>query len=138
MIINSLCGCGDYVNTAAKNYLHSLKEVLKAFVKIQVIDAQNNAPNGMCMLPKTIGELTEDNQDLIDAIKGHVSEIACAFVELIKEAQALDEIKKTKSAEELTIHLQIQIAGLRTFAKIDNNTVKRETIIDDIYNHYPF
>ena len=118
--------------------LDSPMEVLKAFVKIQVIDAQNKAPNGMCMLSKTIGELTEDNQDLIDATKSHVSEIACAFVELIIEAQALDEIKKTKSAEDLAIHLQIQIAGLRTFAKVDNDSVKLAAIIDDIFKHYPF
>jgi AcrR family transcriptional regulator len=113
-------------------------EVLKAFVKIQVIDTQQDAPNGMCMLAKTISELTEDNQELIDTTKAHMGEIAQAFIQLIEKAKALGEIDNSKNAQALAIHLQIQIAGLRTFAKINNDKKLLAKKIDEIFSHYPF
>lgn len=113
-------------------------EVLRAFVKAQVIDTQCDAPNGMCMLTKTIGELTEDNQELIDVTKEHMSEIAIEFVKLIEEAQAAGEVDKSKNAQELATHVQIQIVGLRTFAKISKETTQLDSMIDNIFKHYPF
>lgn len=113
-------------------------DALKAFVKVQVIDSQHDAPNGMCMLAKTIGELTDDNQELIDITKQHLGEIATEFVKLIEEAQELGEIDKTKKAEDLATHVQIQIAGLRTFAKMSEDKNKLAIMIDNIFSHYPF
>ncbi len=113
-------------------------EALKAFVKIQVLNSQQDSPNGMCMLAKTIGELTEDNQELIDATKEHMGEITREFITLIKESQALGEIDNQKSAEDLAIHIQIQIAGLRTFAKINNDKKLLAAKIEEMFAHYPF
>ncbi|QBY05668.1 TetR/AcrR family transcriptional regulator [Thalassotalea sp. HSM 43] len=112
--------------------------VLKAFIKAQVIDSQENAPNGVCMLSKTISELTEENQDLIDITKQHLAEIANEFIVLIKQAQDMSLIKSNKSAEDLASHLQVQIAGLRTFAKVHNDKDKLDAMIEDIFSHYPF
>jgi len=111
---------------------------LKAFMKLAVVESQNSAPNGICMLSKTIAELTDDNQDLIDETKTHLASIASAFVMLIKEAQVLGEIDQDKNAEDLATHIQIQITGLRTFAKINNDKTKVNAMIDDIFTHYPF
>ncbi|MCI2283589.1 TetR/AcrR family transcriptional regulator [Colwellia sp. MSW7] len=113
-------------------------EVLKAFIKIQVVDTAKDSPNGMCMLAKTIGELTEDNQTLIDTTKTYMNEIASEFIKLIEQGQAMGEINKDKNSKDLAIHVQIQIAGLRTFAKISNDKSKLETMIDNIFVHYPF
>ena len=113
-------------------------EALKAFVKIQVIDTKDDAPNGMCMLAKTIGELTEDNQNLIDTTKAYLGEIANQFVNIIEEAQAMGEIDKDKNSSDLASRIQIQIAGLRTFAKIDGDKNKLDAMIEDIFTHYPF
>ncbi|WP_394130811.1 TetR/AcrR family transcriptional regulator [Shewanella maritima] len=111
---------------------------LKAFVQKQVIDTQEGAPNGMCMLAKTMGELTDENQELIDITKAHLGEIAAEFEALIQQAQSLGEVAKTKSAKDLANHVQIQIAGLRTFAKINNDKSQLHTMIDEIFSHYPF
>jgi len=111
---------------------------LNAFVKEQVINSQTNAPNGMCMLAKTMGELTEENQELIDITKGHLNEIALGLASLIKQAQVNGEIDKAKNAEELAQHVQIQIAGLRTFAKINFDKALLNKKIDDIFDHHPF
>ena len=108
---------------------------LEAFVKAQVVDTQNTAPNGMCMLAKTLGELTEDNQDLIDITKTHLGEISMAFVNLIEQAQQLNEVDSTKNAQELANHVQIQIAGLRTFAKINHDQALLLRKISDIFQH---
>jgi AcrR family transcriptional regulator len=113
-------------------------EVLKAFVKAQVIDTQSDAPNGVCMLAKTMGELTPENQDLIDTTKQHLAEISKEFVALIKEAQASGVIDASKDAQELAIHVQIQITGLRTFAKLSSDKALLSSKIDDIFCHYPF
>lgn len=137
---------------ALKNYtsmsleqLESLKtqytspiDVLRTFIKAQVIDAQTNAPNGMCMLAKTMSELTEENQELIDVTKGHLTEIGQAFIHLIEQAQALGEIAQDKVPQDLANHLQIQIAGLRTFAKMNRDKALLAAKIDDIFTHHPF
>ena len=113
-------------------------EALKAFVKIQVIDTPENAPNGMCMLTKTLTELTDDHQDLIEATKAHLQQIEWEFEKLIKEAQSLGEVDKNKEPQYLVSHIQIQIAGLRTYAKMNNDKSRLNTIINDIFTHYPF
>ena len=113
-------------------------DALKAFVKAQVIDTQTDAPNGVCMLSKTLSELTEENQTLIEVTKACLGEIANEMIALIEKAKALGEINKNKDSQELTQHVQIQIAGLRTFAKINSDKKLLDTKIEAIFNHYPF
>ncbi len=113
-------------------------ETLKAFVKAQVIDTQTDAPNGVCMLAKTLGELTPENQELVDATKAHLAEISREFVTLIEEAQTLGTIDVNKAPEELASHVQILITGLRTFAKLNNDKVLLNAKVDDIFCHHPF
>lgn len=111
---------------------------LKAFVKAQVIDTLTNAPSGMCMLSKTIGELTEQNQDLIDVTRSCLMEVGNALSELVKRGQEIGEITDNKTANELATHVQIQIAGLRTFAKINPDEALLNSKIDEIFCYYPF
>ncbi|WP_232525260.1 TetR/AcrR family transcriptional regulator [Motilimonas pumila] len=113
-------------------------DVLKAFVKSQVIDTQTDAPNGVCMLAKTMSELTEENQELIDVTKAHLGEISQQFEELIKEAQIQGLIDTEKDPEALASHIQIQITGLRTFAKLNKDKALLHSKIDDIFCHHPF
>lgn len=120
------------------NEYDSPTDVLKAFVKAQVIDTQNDAPNGMCMLAKTIGELTEENQEIIDTTRNHLGEIVNAFIKLIAQGQVRGEISKDKTVEDLASRVQIQIAGLRTYAKINRDKNMLNNKIEDIFTHYPF
>lgn len=121
-----------------KNAHDSPMQALKAFVKYQVIETKETAPSGMCMLTKTISELTEDNQALIDIAKEHLSEIAREFAQLITQAQAKGEIAKQKSAATLAHYVQVQIAGLRSFAKINDDEQILVEMIDGFFAHYPF
>lgn len=113
-------------------------EALKHFVKYQVITTKENSPNSMCMLTKTINELTSDNQELIDITKAHIEEIGQEFAKLIEQSKALGEINSEKSALELAKYLQVQIAGLRTFAKIDGVENNLDKMINECFEHYPF
>ncbi|MFC1233483.1 TetR/AcrR family transcriptional regulator [Vibrio sp. F74] len=113
-------------------------EALKALVKSQVITTQDNGPNGVCMLTKTLNELTDDSQELVDITKSHVIEIATEFVCLLEKAKALGELDENKEAQALASHLQIQITGLRTYAKIMDDKNKLDEMINSMFKHYPF
>jgi TetR/AcrR family transcriptional regulator, transcriptional repressor for nem operon len=112
-------------------------DVLKAFVKILVIDTQTDAPNGVCMLAKTMGELTQENQELIDVTKALLAEISREFVVLIKEAQAQRIIDAGRDPEDLASHVQIQITGLRTFAKLNSDKALLNAKVENIFRYHP-
>lgn len=120
------------------NENESAVNTLKVFIRSQVVETQTDAPNGICMLSKTLSELTEDNQDLIDITNGHLNEIGEKLFSIIEWGQTLNEIDKDKDAKTLAQHLQIQIAGLRTFAKMTTDKSLLEKKVQEIFNHYPF
>ncbi len=60
------------------------------------------------------------------------------MVLLIEQAKANGEIDKAKDARELVEHIQIQIAGLRTFAKINSDKQLLVKKIETIFINYPF
>lgn len=120
------------------NENESAIDTLKVFIRSQVVETQTGAPNGICMLSKTLSELTEDNQDLIDITNGHLNEIGEKLCSIIEWGQTLNEIDKDKDAKTIAQHLQIQIAGLRTFAKMTTDKSLLEEKVEEIFNHYPF
>lgn len=113
-------------------------EALKTFVKSQVIATQDNAPNGVCMLTKTLNELTDDSQELVDITKAHVMKIAAEFVSILEKAKALGELDENKEAQVLASYLQIQMTGLRTHVKIMDDKNKLDEMINSMFKHYPF
>lgn len=113
-------------------------ETLRVFINQQVVDNHNSAPNNMCMLTKTLGELTSDDQDLIDATKTCFAEVTYEFEQLFNAAQQQGQISQVKTAKELAQHLQIQIAGLRTFSKLNDDKPALQRLVDELFNHYPF
>ncbi|MBU2871860.1 TetR/AcrR family transcriptional regulator [Colwellia sp. E2M01] len=111
---------------------------LKAFVIMQVVDTQKDAPNGMCMLAKTVGELTDEHQELLTTARSSLLRIEQAFVSLIEEAQSLGEISQDKDAKRLASHVMIQINGLRTYATANNGNASLNDLINDMFTQYPF
>lgn len=111
---------------------------LKAFVELQVIDSIDNSPNSMCMLTKTLSELTSEQQSLLDITKAHIRELTDQFVILIEEAQHYGEVEKSKNAQDLADFIMVQIAGLRTFAKLNTDKSKLSEMIEQLFLNYPF
>lgn len=121
-----------------QNEHDSLLEPLKALVKLQVIPTQNNSANTVCMLVKTLNELTEESQELVDITKGHLTEFLAAFVLILEKAKALGELDENKDAQEIANYLQIQMTGLRTYAKIMDDKNKLDEMINSMFKNYPF
>ncbi len=110
---------------------------LKAFVKQAVINTQQDAPSCVCMLAKTVAELTEEQSELFQVARDSLKQVERQFEKLITEAQQLDEVSRDKDAMELARFVQIQITGLRMYAKTSTD-VPLEKMIDDMFEHYPF
>ncbi|WP_394126780.1 TetR/AcrR family transcriptional regulator [Vibrio hepatarius] len=113
-------------------------EGLKEFVKHIVINTKHGAPNGMCMLAKTIGELTDEHQELLEEAQACFKKMECTFTDVITQAQQCNDISAEKDPVKLARHLQVQVAGLRTYAKACDDDELLEEMIDDIFLHYPF
>jgi len=117
---------------------HSPLQALKCFVVQQVIQSQTQAPNGICLLVKTITELTEKNNELLKLAKDLLANIEESFVQIIQEAQHLGEINTQQDPQNLARYVQIQISGLRTYAKIHSDEKLLLELINKMFTHYPF
>ncbi|MDV5169874.1 TetR/AcrR family transcriptional regulator [Photobacterium rosenbergii] len=116
---------------------------LKLFMEQLVINTQHGAPSGMCMLAKTVAELTGEHEELLQEAKRSFRKMESEFEKLIVEAQELGEIDKEKDPHQLARHIQVQISGLRTYARVngsddDENGAPLKQMIEDVFNHYPF
>lgn len=106
---------------------------LKAFVETAVITSQSKAPSGMCMLTKTISELTEENIELLAEAKRLLTKVEASFVAALQEAQVTGEVNKNKDVKRLASYLQVQIMGLRTYARINNDMQMITEMVDSVF-----
>jgi hypothetical protein len=60
------------------------------------------------------------------------------FAKLVIEAQQAGEISQDRDAKHLARHVQVQIAGLRTYAKTCDDLELLNTMVEDIFKHHPF
>lgn len=106
---------------------------LKAFVEEAVITSQTCAPSGMCMLAKTVSELTQENAALLAHAKLLLQQIETSFATTFLEAQACAEINKNQDVKYLASYLQVQIMGLRSYAKISHDKQVVTKMVDSIF-----
>ena len=96
-------------------------EALREFLSSVVI-SQSQAPSNMCMLVKTISELTDDNAELLAEAQQLLGNVEAAFAKLFAQAQANGELDSSKDPKRLASLLQIQIMGLRAYARANEGT----------------
>jgi AcrR family transcriptional regulator len=111
---------------------------LKLFIQQLVCRTDCRQPSGMCMLAKTVAELTEEQGELLQAAKNALKRMEKEFEKVIQAAQDASELSTDKDPAILARHVQIQIAGLRTYARIHDGEAPLEQMIDDIFTHHPF
>jgi AcrR family transcriptional regulator len=112
---------------------------LKLFVNRLILDNLDGTPSCMCMIVKSISELTEsDNKVLLDEAKSLLLGVEAQFADIISQAIAQHEIPAHKDPLELASYLQVQIMGLRTYARVNNNEVMVKKFIDNIFMVAPF
>lgn len=108
---------------------------LKLFIRDAVIGCREKAPSGMCMLVKTISELTGENADLLEQAKGLVKEMEHAFMEVLIQAQELGEIDANKAPDRLARSVQVQLMGLRAYVRANDGDEEIDALIDDAFAH---
>ena len=114
-------------------------EGLKLFIRKLVIENLEGKPSCMCMIVKSISELTDaDNKELLDEAKLLLANVENKFAEIITEAIELGEINSDKDAKELASYVQIQIIGLRTYARVNSNINTINKFVNEIFIGSPF
>jgi TetR/AcrR family transcriptional regulator, transcriptional repressor for nem operon len=113
-------------------------ETLKLLMQHSVLGTKKHSPSAVCMLAKTIAELTEDNDDLLDEAKQLFHLVEHKLEDIIAEAIALNEFKTQKDALSLARYLQIQLMGLRSFASTCDNEALIKQMIIDVWDSSPF
>jgi AcrR family transcriptional regulator len=112
---------------------------LKLFIRKLVIENLDGKPSCMCMIVKSISELTDaDNKELLDEAKMLLANVEHKFSEIIDEAIEQGEINADKDSKQLASYLQVQIIGLRTYARVNNNIETINTFVDEIFVGSPF
>lgn len=111
---------------------------LKQFFNSVVIDSRQTAPSSMCMLVKTISELTEDNSELLSEAKRLLAAVEQSFQQILESAKEQGELSQSENTERLARYLQMQMMGLRAYARTTDSDAKLAQMIEDIFNHEPF
>lgn len=109
---------------------------LKHFIHTVIVCNSATAPSGMCMIVKTVAELTQnDSPDLLAHATNILEGIEASFAVLFGQAIDSGEISAEKDPVELARYFQIQIIGLRTYAQVTNDNDAVEKYIDDIFKN---
>ena len=109
---------------------------LKHFIHTVIVCNRATAPSGMCMIVKTVAELTQnDSPELLAHATSILEGIEASFAKLFAQAVDSGEIGKDKDPIELARYLQIQIIGLRTYAQVTNDQQAVERYIDNIFKN---
>ena len=117
---------------AEKTILDGLKHFLRSITTCN----KEAMPSGMCMIVKSIAELTQnDHPDLLANATQILSRIEISFRDIFQQAINNGEINKAKDPTELARYFQIQIIGLRTYAQVTNSTCAIDKFIDNIFEN---
>ena len=109
---------------------------LQHFIHTVIVCNKATAPSGMCMIVKTVAELTQnDSPELLAHATSILEGIEASFTTLFAQAVDSGEIGKDKDPIELARYLQIQIIGLRTYAQVTNDQQAVERYIDNIFKN---
>ncbi len=108
-------------------------EALKTFMLDVVCRKTGDSPSDMCMLAKTVAELTEENAQLLEAAKGHLKRIEDAFAQLLVKAQQEGQISKDKDPQHLAKTLQIQLMGLRAYARASGGSTQLQAFVEETF-----
>ncbi len=110
-------------------------EGLKLFIWDSVVGCRTSAPSGMCMLVKTISELTHENAELLDEAQRLLQSVEATFAAILLQAQERGDIDRSKSPERLARYLQVQLMGLRAYARANKGDEQIDTLINDVFEN---
>lgn len=107
---------------------------LQAYIRCVVIERRDRAPSDMCMLVKTVAEITEIHPELLQQSQALMRKTEQRFADLLEQAQRIGEIPAHKDPQLLAKYLQVQLIGLRTYLRSSQEPDSVETLISEIFN----
>lgn len=108
-------------------------EALQAFMTSVVCRPASDSPSDMCMLAKTVAELTGENEELLEEAKGHLKRIENAFAELLVQAQRDGTVDKNRDPKRMASFLQIQLMGLRAYSRANGDDKQLQEFVDEAF-----
>jgi len=108
-------------------------EALQAFMTSVICRPASDSPSDMCMLAKTVAELTEENGELLEEAKGHLKRIENAFAELLVQAQRDGTVDKNRDPKRMASFLQIQLMGLRAYSRANGDDKQLQEFVDEAF-----
>lgn len=108
-------------------------DALKAFITENVSTTKGSSPSDMCMLAKTVAELTQDNAELLAEAKRLLKTIEVAFTELAAKAQQQGALDKDKDPQRIASFLQMQLMGLKAYSRATDGKANIKALIDDAF-----
>ncbi|WP_420598714.1 TetR/AcrR family transcriptional regulator [Neptuniibacter sp.] len=109
---------------------------LKQFVICIGLSEAEETPNEMCMLVKSISELTEENLELLEQAKALLQSMESIFTEMLIQAQEQGEMDKSKDPQRLARLLQMQLIGLRAYQRANPNKAQMSEMIEDMFKAF--
>lgn len=106
---------------------------LEAYIRCVVIERRDIAPSDMCMLVKTIAEITESNPELLSLSKALMKKTEQRFSGLLAQAQQEGELPTAKDPTMLAKFLQVQMIGLRTFLRSSQDPDAVDGLISEVF-----
>ncbi len=112
----------------------SILEGIEAFIRAIVLGQRDKVPSDMCMLVKTIAELTDEQAELVAESKALLKKTEHHISELLREGQAAGELKAEINCSDLAQKVIVQLMGLRTYLRSSDDESAVEKLITEIFS----
>ncbi|WP_299177881.1 TetR/AcrR family transcriptional regulator [uncultured Neptuniibacter sp.] len=106
---------------------------LREFVKKVVLDRRASAPSDLCLLVKTITELTDQHAELLAESRLLLKQMEAEFCLLFEQAINQGELSNEAPPKLLARSLMAQIMGLRSYLRGCNQPEMVEDMVDDLF-----
>lgn len=106
---------------------------LREFVKKVVLDRRASAPSDLCLLVKTITELTDQHAELLAESRLLLKQMEAEFCLLFEQAINQGELSNEETPKLLARSLMAQIMGLRSYLRGCNQPEMVEGMVDDLF-----
>lgn len=111
----------------------SALQALQLFFQQLVITSAGSAPSHMCLLAKTVAELTDANAELLTEARRQLTRMEQAFLHLLQQAESAGELAQGCRPELLAPFLQMQLMGLRAYMQMSCDPVATEQMLQQVF-----
>ena len=106
---------------------------LEAFFRKILLEQRHSAPSDQCLLAKTVLELDESHGELLEEARSHLRAMEERFAVLLAQSQSAGELPGESDPRILARYLQIQLMGLRTWARLNDDDAMIAFLVDELF-----